>query len=530
MDSSKLKVIAIVVLAAMFAVYLGIAAATAQVEAVAWMVGVIGFVAVFALGKNVWMLIPISLVLEGGINALPGSPPPWWIATFVACLMLTLRFVMRSKDFIYRFTWMDMAILLQVLAVGQAWIFHPAGFSVFGGASVGGKQNVIFLLAFVAYAVLSTIKTDLVMVKRVTILMIVLSVLAGFLFALTEYSPSVAMRVLPIWSGAAFTSGTTETGAAAEGIATSRFAGGAMFGKALGVALLTMCVPMSLLNPLRFWRFSLFMLALAFILLSGFRSEMGNFAFLAVASTLVRRRPLDLVLGSAAGVLLLCFLVLTGSMQKLPFGAQRILAALPIDVSSEAKSSGDETSEWRFEMWREALSSDRYIHDKILGDGFSYSAAEQRAADDSTAGDSRRSAGMTMQEVMLVRGAFHGFHVETIRCTGAVGLLFALIGMGIFFRTAWQMIQYYRYRPEWMYVLYICIPFLIHPFYKMLVFGAYRGDFPMVLAGAGLLKVLDNIRFMETAAVPAAAPEVARGFAQRARQAAGRGVSVSSVS
>jgi len=338
------------------------------------------------------------------------------------------------------------------------------------------------------------------------------------------------MRVLPIWSGAAFTTGETATGAALEGIGTSRFASGAVLGKALGVALLTMFAPISLFNPLRFWRFALFMLALAFILLSGFRSEMGYFMFLAVASTLVRRRSLDLVLGGAAGLVLLSLIVVTGSMQNLPFGAQRILAALPIDVSGEAKSSGDETSEWRFEMWREALSSDRYIHDKILGDGFSYSAAEQRASDDSTAGDSRRTAGMTMQEVMLVRGAFHGFHVETIRCTGAVGLLLALIGMGIFFRTAWRLINYYRYRPEWMYVLYICIPFLIHPFYKMLVFGAYRGDFPMVLAGAGLLKVLDNIRFMEVAATHAVAPEISRGEARRERQSAVRAMPVISAS
>jgi len=111
---------------------------------------------------------------------------------------------------------------------------------------------------------------------------------------------------------------------------------------------------------------------------------------------------------------------------------------------------------------------------------------------------------------MMIRGAFHGFHVETIRCTGIVGLVFALVGMGIFFRTAWKMIQYYRNRPEWMYVLYICIPFLVHPFYKMLVFGAYRGDFPMVLAAAGMLKVLDNIRFIETSSARAAALEESR--------------------
>lgn len=530
MDSSKLKIIVIIALGAVFSLYLGIAAATAQTEAIAWMVGIAGLAGVLALGKNVWVLIPITLGIEGGINALPGSPMPWWIATFIACVMLALRFVMRSRDLIYRFTWLDFAILLQAIAVGQAWVRHPAGFSMLGGDTVGGKQNLVFLLAFVAYAVLATIKTDLVMFKRTVILTIVLGTLAGLLCMLTEYSPAMAMVVLPIWSGAAFTTGTTSTGAAAAGLDTARFGAGAMIGKALGAALLTMYVPASLFNPLRFWRFSLFMMTFFFTAISGFRSGMAMLAFLFVVSTLVRRRPLDLVIGSLAAFLLLSALLVTGGMKSLPFGAQRILAALPIEVNAEAKWSGQETSDWRFEMWREALTSDRYIHDKVLGDGVSYSAAEQRAADDSTVGDMRRSAGLTMQEVMLVRGAFHGFHVETIRCTGVVGLVLALIGMGIFFKTALRLINYYRYRPEWMYVLYICIPFLIHPFFKMLVFGAYRGDFPVVLAGAGLLKILDNIRFMEAGAVAAEAAESSRDDARRIGLPAGRGMPLSSPS
>jgi hypothetical protein len=96
--------------------------------------------------------------------------------------------------------------------------------------------------------------------------------------------------------------------------------------------------------------------------------------------------------------------------------------------------------------------------------------------------------------------------VECIRFTGIVGLILALITMGIFARTAWKLIQYYRNRPEWNYVLYLCVPFLIHPFYYMLVFGSYKNAFPVMLATAGLLKVLDNIRRDELAAAEVEAP------------------------
>lgn len=518
MDSSKIKVITVIVLAAWFAVYLGMAAATAQTEAIGWVAGIACLVGILALGKNVWVLIPIFIGIEGGVNALPGSPPIWWLATLAAVVMQTLRFVMRSKDFIFRFSMMDFAILLQVIAIGQAWILHPAGFSILGGDTVGGKQNFLFALSFVAYAMLAIIKTDLVMVKRVAFCIIFFGVASGALYILTEYSPTVAVLVLPFWSGGAYSTGVSATGAAAEGLETSRFIAGAILGKVLGLAALTLFVPISLFNPLKFGRFSMFMLALAFTLISGFRSAISLFLFVFVAASLARRRPADLVLGAGAFVLMLSLLIVSGSVRHLPFGAQRILSSLPVEVSDNAKLSGEDSSEWRFEMWRVALSSDRYIKDKIFGDGFGYSAAEQRAGEAATAGDARSLGGMSLQEVMMVRGAFHGFHVETIRCTGVIGLLLALISMGMFLRTAWTLINYYRGRPEWMYVLYLCVPFLVHPFYKMLVWGAYRGDFPLVLVAAGMLKVLDNIRFMEQIAARAPALDSMPGKVYQNRQ------------
>ena len=51
MESSQIKGLFIIVIAALLAIYLGIAAATAQTEAVAWVVGLAGVVLVLARGK-----------------------------------------------------------------------------------------------------------------------------------------------------------------------------------------------------------------------------------------------------------------------------------------------------------------------------------------------------------------------------------------------------------------------------------------------------------------------------------------------
>jgi hypothetical protein len=217
---------------------------------------------------------------------------------------------------------------------------------------------------------------------------------------------------------------------------------------------------------------------------------------------LIRRKPVDVLIGGALAFFALVLLVTTQSAARLPFGAQRILSELPFDVGVESRAAvdADKSSDWRFEMWRLALTTDRYIQNKLLGDGFGYRSDELRAALDSLAGDNRRSAqGQGTQEAMMAKGSYHGFHVEAIRMTGILGLLCALVGMGIFLRYAWIQIQYFRGRPEWGYVLFICVPFLIYPFYLMLVFGQYKQEFAGILVASAMIKILDNIRIREIA-------------------------------
>jgi hypothetical protein len=47
--------------------------------------------------------------------------------------------------------------------------------------------------------------------------------------------------------------------------------------------------------------------------------------------------------------------------------------------------------------------------------------------------------------------------------------------------------------------LFICVPFLIYPFYLMLVFGQYKQEFAGILVASAMIKILDNIRIREIA-------------------------------
>jgi hypothetical protein len=61
-------------------------------------------------------------------------------------------------------------------------------------------------------------------------------------------------------------------------------------------------------------------------------------------------------------------------------------------------------------------------------------------------------------------------------------------------RKALQLIRAFRGHPFFPYVIYVCVPFVIYPFWSMLVFGSYRVDFPMMLGMAGILRLMDKLR------------------------------------
>jgi hypothetical protein len=497
MDTNKLKHILLAGLTLFGALYLGIAAATAQFEAVAWVVGVGGFIFLFALGKNVWCLIPVALAFTGQVNAIPGAPSPWWIATLAVASMFAIRFLTRKHDFQLRFTWLEFAIFLQVIVVAQAFVRNPAGLSVLGGDTVGGKPYISFALATLAFFLLSVVRSDLKTIKVVMCCAILASFMDGTLFFLSFLAPGVAAAVMPLYTGVSFQGAIS--GQAVGDSATHRIDGAQNIGQSLGTAALTLFRPITTINPLYFIRFAMMASSIMLVLYSGFRSVLGVLATYAIVSTVVRRKYPDILIGGGLAFLILCALIVSGSVQKLPFGAQRILSVLPIEVSDRARDDADNSSEWRFEMWRLALTTDRYIQNKILGDGFNFRSDELAAQIAAAYGDQRASLNFDSMEQFMAKGSYHGFHVEAIRMTGAIGLLAAVIALFIFLRYAWLQIQHFRGRPEWGFILFICIPFLIHPFYLLLVFGAYRSGFPDILVSAAMLKILDNIRVAELA-------------------------------
>ena len=496
MDSSKIKAVLIAIVAMFCAIYLGIAAATAQLAAVAWVVGVSGLVFILALGKHVWLLIPTGLALQGKINFIPGTPPVWTLFTAIVAGMFVLRYAMRRPDFIWRPNLIDFAILIQLIVIGQAYVRNPTGLLIMGGEMGGGKSYLEFGVAIIAFFCLSIARPEWKFLKLAALIILVTSILDSSIYLISDWVPAFAASILPIYSNVNFD--TAHTGSAERDLDIQRGGGGlAQLGRALALPCLMMVRPLQCMNPLHPVLFASVALGVISSMLSGFRSLTIYLFVIFIVSALVRKRYLEIILVCVVGVFGLSALIASDTVRHLPFGIQRVLSVLPIEVNSAARVDAENSSEWRFEMWELVLFTDRYIQNKWLGDGFGLKSSELRAMADAALG--YKSSLTDSQEQALARGSYHGFHVETIRFTGFFGLALAVFANFVFFASALKSIKFYRRHPYFGYVAYLTIPFLVYPFWSLLVFGSYRTEFPQILAMAGLLKMLDNLRHAEQA-------------------------------
>jgi hypothetical protein len=398
---------------------------------------------------------------------------------------------MRRPDFTWRFSLIDFAIIIQLLVIGQAYVRHPAGLMLMGGEMAGGKSYLEFAVAVVAFFCLSLPKSEWKLLKWAIGIMIAVSIFDSLILILSDWIPAIAAVMLPIYSNVNFLAATR--GANYTDLETQRGGGGlAQLGKALAIPAMTMKRPLDCLSPLNPVIFGSVLLGVAGSLLSGFRSLTAYLFVVFVVSALVRKKFLEVVLVLLIGFLGLSALIASGSVRQLPFGVQRALSFLPIGVSDAAQADADNSSEWRFEMWRLALFTDKYIQNKWLGDGFGIKTSEMKAMLDAAQG--YNTFMQDSQEQHLAKGSYHGFHVETIRCTGCLGLALAVFANFVFFFSALKSVKFYRGHPNFGYVAFLTIPFLIYPFWSLLVFGSYRMEFPQILAMAGLLKMLENLR------------------------------------
>jgi hypothetical protein len=234
-----------------------------------------------------------------------------------------------------------------------------------------------------------------------------------------------------------------------------------------------------------------YLLGLILIMLSGFRNALMNIFLMTGFAVILRDKFLGLfkvlLIVFIAGI---CGVLLSYSTINLPWTFQRTLSFLPGNWDPTAVEAAKDSSEWRYEMWRTALSSDRYIHNKVFGDGFGVSRSDYDKMLDAMMGGVGFVGESVTQERFMVSGQFHSGPVSSIRFVGYLGLILFLILLILLARYSYKMIVESGNNSFQFISLFIGIPILIYPIFFLFVFGAYEMDIINSLFYCGMIKML----------------------------------------
>jgi hypothetical protein len=491
MNSRSIAPILALVVALPVALWLGVSVAQDQITAVLWTAGALFFCLCLALGRHVWILIPATVGMQGTINALPGSPDVWALMTLAAGAFTLARIAVRRQKLNIRWSGMETALLLVALTILQAAIRNPVGVSILGGEVAGGKPYFQFLFAFAAFLCIATADADLRSWRWAVIALITGSLLDCAISILGETSATFAKFAIRFYSNVSFDVSRAQS--AMTDIDNVRLGSLSRVGGIFGLIACTFWRPLASLELAKPWRSLVALGAVVLIFLGGGRGGVARLLANFVVGSLLRKRYLDLLVGGMAGILLLAGLIGLAPTDQLPYSVQRVLTAVPginLKLRSDVEHDAEHSSEIRFEMWRLALSSNKYIDNRLLGDGFQISRKELAARQALLVGDYRTGGQMDTIDMFMATGSYHGFHAETIRFTGVVGLTAATAALIVFSVFAMRCIRLHKGTRHWGFVLYVCMPFLIHWWWFWLVFGSYREQYPAIIVTAGVIKLL----------------------------------------
>lgn len=488
-NSKSLQGIAVLVLALIAAIWLGLSIVTNQTETILQIIGVILLIACFAMGKRIWLLIPFTAALSLSLR-LPGQPDSLLLGQVLVIAFTLILFLMRKLD--YRFQWTELEFWILILTgfVVQVYLRNPVGVSFFGGDTVGGKAYAIYGITLLSSFILAGIRiptSDLKWIFRV-------SIIGGLLnFAISligTFIPTVGYMIQLTYERSDEVN-YENMGQAVDTGAATRVSYATGLAKNLSLWIASYISPLkACLSPT--WGF-LVIAAVAAAMLGGFRNGVGAVGLTFMLGILYRGGLPALVMSLLAGVAGLSLLAGINLANPLPPNVQRSLTFLPGTWDDRYKQDTEVSDEWRFEIWREVLLTDRWIQNKWFGDGLGFSAAELAAQINSREGARAGISGFDAhRESILASGDYHSGPVQTIRVIGYLGLGVLLIAQIRLAVNAHRQMIRCKGTTWYPLALFIGIPLILNPFIFVFVFGLFKTGATTLMLGSAMIRLLQN--------------------------------------
>jgi len=469
------------------AVFLGSWVISAPKEVGVGIAVVLAIVVFMVLNRNVWILIPACMTLGIRFPLIPGGFSTVELASMfvVGCtffLLLNRRVSLRLK--MTSLEWMSIAILLLLI---QSFLRNPVGIRALGSANVGGRPYVIIIITVCAGIVLASTRTDHAQIKR-AFRWSIYGYLVTFVIQVLAYaSAKIAFYTTILFGVTGGHSATDQTVSVNSGRA-SRNTLGSFLASSTSRTLVAFKSPLkALFHPL--WLI-LLVVSIVSAGVSGYRSVIGVTGITLLLGIYYW--------GGGRAVVLAGFLGISGYMGinilnmaiPLPPNIQRSLSFLPGSWEDRYKEDANASTDWRVEMWKEALLTDTYIRNKYLGDGLGIQRSDFLHM--KAIGESRIITDEMSQERAMLAGDFHSGPVTTIKVIGYVGLIILTIAMVVVALRAHRLIMNSRNKPHFKEVLFFCLPLVYMPIVFLFVFGSFKSSIPVWFIQVGLLRLLER--------------------------------------
>jgi hypothetical protein len=462
-NSRQLQIVIIFIVVAIIGIWMGSSLATDQAETMIKCAAAFVLLIAMVSGSRVWIfmlaLYYANIVLLQGIGTKE-------IGQMLFLTFSITAFMMRRLKLNYACGELEFWAMLIILSIVQTYARNPAGLNLFGGDSVGGKPYVILALSILSFSLLSMLKVDpkdIKLAMKISLLGNLGGIPANYLI-----------------SGI--------TGGGGEG----RFPVLNDLGQFFARWLVTYISPLrALFHP--FWVVIL-LLALGCAAGSAYRNAVAAVGLTLAVGLAYRSGYIGMLITGFVSTGALIFLAVVNTVSPLPPNVQRALSPLPGNWDKAYVQDAELSSDWRYEMWKEALTSEKWIHNKVLGDGVGMTAEQfkQTQMVSSMFRGASSSGLLYQQENMLINGSYHSGPVHSIRAVGYVGfviLLFAMIRTAVHgHRLIMRCKNTEWFRPA----LFFCIPAISHPIFFVFIFGEYQSGVATTMLCMAMIRLMEK--------------------------------------
>lgn len=476
--SASIRGVFVIITALTLAIWLGVSIVTNQTETIVQIAVAAMILTCVFLGRKIWLLLifftALNVPLLRGFGTVELGQ-----GLFVG--FTTIIFLMRRQPLKLKFGEKEFWMLLLAACVVQVYLRNPVGLNIFGSGAVGARPYFTVTLAFVSAIILGSIVVTPTQIKWALRLSIIGSILGVALTTLrmrgvsaqTAYDPNAKLD---------------------DGQGSDRIGSLGQIGYNVARIIVSYLSPLkALLHPV--WAV-LILLTVAAAAGSGYRNSVAAVGLLYIVGIAYRGGFISVLFSLICGSLLLGILAIVNIASPLPPNIQRALSPFPGTWEKRHVQAADESTEWRVEMWKEALFTDYWIRNKLLGDGLGLTRKELEMMESMEAGGpglSSMHSGMTQQqEAMMITGGYHSGPVQCIRIVGYVGLAVLILAMVRIAVHGHRQILRCRGTEWYPIALYIGIPTITLPIFFVFIFGDFGRDVSAVFLSYGMISLLEK--------------------------------------